>query len=157
MATEDIKVVTIPQESLQQVDPNNNYVIRFRISNEDGSQKSSWSPYITVPAKAISSISNTSMTTSISGNLISFQWATDANSSRPLYDVLARWSFDGGSTYTSYELVDTVTVTSVQADRRYNVTNTAANRVQFKIQVAGLTKEENNNILLGTSNVITLS
>lgn len=146
MATEDIKVVTIPQESLQQVDPNNNYVIRFRISNEDGSQKSSWSPYLTVPAKAISTIPSTSMTISSTADIISLQWAVTEGSYRPLYDVFIRYGSSSNLSAIPYDYLDTVSTPFATSLDPGSVSH-----AQFKVQVAGLTKELNNNLLLGES------
>lgn len=162
MATEDIKVVTIPQESLQQVDANNNYVIKFRISNEDGSQKSSWSPYLTVPAKTITkTMPSKAMTATVSGDIVTLQWVPVSevnnppdepyNVYRPLYDVFVKWSTNGGGTYTNYEFLDTVTINSAPAIKP----NNSVNRVKFKVQVAGLVQEENNNLLLGESGNLT--
>jgi len=155
MTTEDIKVVNIPQDSLQKVDTNNNYVVRFRVSNEDGSQKSSWSPYLVVPAKTIGTqIPTSSMTATTSDSIVSLQWIVDSASSRPLYDVFVKWSTDGGTTYSAYELVDTVSVPIASA---LKPDDPSINRVKFKVQVAGLVQEENSNLLLGESGNLTLT
>ena len=148
MATEDIKVVTIPQQSLQQVDENNNYVVRFRISNEDGSQKSGWSPYTTVPAKQISGtpIPSTSIAVSQSGDIISVQWAPTETSYRPLYDIFVRYGNSSNLSGETYEFLDTVSATFATS-----LDPGSVNHVQFRIQVAGLVKEVNNNLLLGES------
>jgi len=151
MATEDIKVTTIPEDLFLRVDPNNNYVLRFRIANEDGSQKSSWSPYTLVPAKTIYpsplipanaiSISNTT-------NTISVSFVVDQNSYRPLYDIFWRWSVlegDGESAIGEYFYYDTVSVPSITTEFPDPLVAT----IQYRIQVAGLTQEINENLLLG--------
>jgi hypothetical protein len=153
MATEDIKVVSILQDSLQRVNENNKYVLRFRVSNEDGSQKSSWSPYLDIDAKkipAVLPITTSQMTASIDGSVISLQWTPTASSYRPLYDIFVRWSTDG-TTYGAYEFLDTVSVSSATV---FKLTGT--NRIKFRVQVAGLVTEENNNLLLGESNGFTI-
>jgi len=154
MATEDIKIVSILQDSLQRVNENNKYVLRFRVSNEDGSQKSSWSPYLDIDAKkipAVLPITTSQMTASIDGSVISLQWTPTASSYRPLYDIFVKWSADGGSTYTAYEFLDTVSISSATVFKL-----AGKNRIKFKVQVAGLVSEENNNLLLGESNAFTI-
>ncbi len=154
MAVEDIKIVDIPQESLQKVDATNNYVIRFRISNSDGSQKSAWSPYLQVPAKTIPGtlpITTAQMTASKNDDIVSLQWVSTANSYRPLYDVYVKWSTNGGNTYGNYQFVDTVSTTFATV-----LFSTGANHLKFKVQVSGLVQEENNNLLLGESNGISI-
>jgi hypothetical protein len=154
MATEDIKVVTIAQEFLQRVDKNNNYVVRLRVSNEDSSQKSAWSPYLAIPAKAIPAtlpIAAAQMTASKSNDIVSLQWIATDTSYRPLYDVYVKWSTDSGATYGSYEFVDTVSSTFATVEFL-----DTANRLKFKVQVSGLVQEQNNNLLLGESNAITI-
>jgi len=152
MATEDIKIVSILQDSLQRVNENNKYVLRFRVSNEDGSQKSSWSSYLDIDAKkipAVLPITTSQMTASISNNVISLQWTPTASSYRPLYDIFISWGVD--STYTAYEFLDTVSVSSATVFKL-----AGKNRIKFKVQVAGLVTEENNNLLLGESNGFTI-
>jgi len=154
VATEDIKIVSILQDSLQRVDENNKYVLRFRVSNEDGSQKSAWSPYLNIDAKKIpvtAPITTAQMTASITSDVISLQWTPTASSYRPLYDIFVKWSSNSGSTYTAYEFLDTVSVSSATV---FKLAGT--NRVKFKVQVAGLIQEENNNLLLGESNTFTI-
>ncbi len=153
MATEDIKVVSIVDVPFQRVDENNNYVIRVRVSNTDGSQKSSWSPYKTVPAKAIGTIDSSAFTISQSGEILSVSFLVDANSYRPLYDVFAKWSTDSGSNYTNFEYYDTISVTSLPID----IPNVSVNRAIIRIQAAGLKQEENNNLLIGTSSAFTVT
>ncbi len=154
MATENIKIVNIPQESLQKVDKDNNYVLRFRISNEDSSQKSAWSPYLQIPARTIPGtlpITAAQMTASKNDDIVSLQWVSTADSYRPLYDVFVKWSTNGGTTYGNYEFVDTVSATFATVSF-----STGANHLKFKVQVAGLVQEENNNLLLGESNGLSI-
>jgi hypothetical protein len=148
MATEDIKVVNIPQQSLEKVDENNNYVFRFRLSNEDNSQKSSWSPYVRVAAKNISGtpIPSSQINVSKSDNIVSLQWTATQTSSRPLYDVFVRYGNSSDLSAVTYEFLDTVSATFATA-----VDPGDANHVQFRIQVAGLVQEVNDNLLLGQS------
>jgi len=150
MSDEDIKIVTIQPEALQKVDKENNYVIRYRVSNEDGSKKSSWFPYTLVPAKQIPGtlpIPSTSMGLSVSGDIVSLQWTANEQSYRPLYDVFIKWSTDDGTSYSSYEFLDTVNIPVVTALKP----NAIVDRAIFKVQVAGLVQEENTNLLLGES------
>jgi hypothetical protein len=154
MATEDIKVVTIVQEFLQKVDEDNNYVIRLRVSNEDSSQKSAWSPYLRVPAKTIPGtlpITAAQMTASKSDDIVSLQWIATNTSYRPLYDIYVKWSTNGGTTYGNYEFADTVSATFATVGL-----SAGANYLKFKVQVSGLIQEENNNLLLGESNGISI-
>ena len=154
MAVEDIKIVTIPQTSLEKVDENNNYLIRFRILNEDGSQKSTWTPYLKIPAKKIPGtlpITAAQMTASKSDDIVSLQWAATDTSYRPLYDVYVKWSANAGNTYGNYEFVDTVSTTFATTSL-----SSGANHLKFKVQVSGLVQEENNNLLLGESNGISI-
>jgi hypothetical protein len=153
MATEDIKVVTIAQDFLQKVDKDNNYVIRLRVSNEDSSQKSAWSPYLKVSAKTIPGtlpITPAQMTASKNDDIVSLQWISTDISYRPLYDVYVKWSTDG-TTYGSYQFADTVSATFATVSF-----SAGASHLKFKVQVSGLIQEENNNLLLGESNGLSI-
>lgn len=97
--SEDIKKIVVFKDQLSKVDAENNHVIRFRITTDDLSRTSEWSPYYQMPGAQIQTVSGKA--TQASG-IISFAW-DDANG-RPEYDIFISF----GNTITFRSLTNNV-------------------------------------------------
>jgi hypothetical protein len=123
---EDIKKTYVFNDQLTKVDKNNNHHLRFRITTDDLSRVSSWTPFYELPATNITAVTGTAVGLSTS---ILFAWE-DTNA-RPEYDIFIATSTNNGSTYSAYEYHGTSPI------HTYSIIKAAGvNRVKFIIQVA---------------------
>jgi hypothetical protein len=71
MASQKIKKVIVPRESLPPVGPNNNYLVRYRIVSEDKNRYSHWSHLWELTAKPVET---TTGYVSVTDNTVTVTW-----------------------------------------------------------------------------------
>lgn len=142
MADAGIKNITIKKDDLPPIGPSRNYSVRYRIISEDKNRVSHWSPVYNVIAQAPATVPGA---IGVAANTVSATW-TDApnNSDKEAYDVFV--SFDGqpyfyhGTCYNHY----------------YQFLNTGTSTVSVTIQIEGIRKEINAELVIfeGTESLV---
>jgi hypothetical protein len=130
-----------------------NYLTRYRLVTEEQQVISDWSHINTLQQDSVSTIITgftpqyTISSVESGGTRLNIRWTVPDKLTNQKFDIYFSWSYNGGSTYTSFIYAETITANTYYIDIPYQ-SSVKATHVQVAVQVPTSIKTVNSNALL---------
>jgi hypothetical protein len=139
---------------------NLNYLFRYAIVNQEGTELSEWSSIKQVDQENVSNVLNgfspthTVSSVESGGQGINVRWTVPDSFVAKEFDIYYSWSYESsGTTFTDFKYADSVTSNSHYIDIPINGSSVKAKRVKVAVQLPTNIKIINENALLFASEV----